>query len=226
MFAVVFRVHPASSQKKEEYLGFAQHLKPLLESIDGFVDNERFGSKRHEGWVLSLSTWRDEKAVVRWRTQGEHHRVQAQGRDHVFSDYHLSICEVTADTQPPQGMQVIEQRLDETAVAAGKALTITELTPPEGGGTFAAHPDLIPGHVGLDTRAAALVDYDIFESIYNPGKILLLGFWRTAADAAAWTPTTFAGVAKMRHRRLRNVRDYGMFERREAPQYYPDAKRQ
>jgi hypothetical protein len=35
-----------------------------------------------------------------------------------------------------------------------------------------------------------------------------------------------SGVAKMRHRRLRNVRDYGMFERREAPQYYPDAKRQ
>jgi heme-degrading monooxygenase HmoA len=226
MFAVVFRVHPGSSQKKEEYLGFAKHLKPLLESIDGFIDNERFASKRREGWVLSLSTWRDEKAVVRWRTQGEHHRVQRQGREHVFSDYHLSICEVTADTQPPPGMQVIEQRLDETAVAAGKALTITELTPPEGGGTFAAHPDLIPGHVGLDTRAAALVDYDVFESIYNPGKILLLGFWKTAADAAAWTPATFAGVSKLRHRRLRNVRDYGMFERREAPQYYPEVKQQ
>ena len=226
MFAVVFRVHPANAQKQDEYLGFAKQLKPLLEAIDGFIDNERFGSRRHEGWVLSLSTWRDEKAVVRWRTVGEHHRIQGEGRDHVFSDYHLSVCEVTADTGPPPGMQVLEQRLDETTVSAGKALTITELTPPEGGGTLAAHPDLIPGHVGLDTRAAGLVDYDIFESIYNPGKILLLGFWRSAADAAAWTPATFAGVAKMRHRRLRNVRDYGMFERREAPQYYPDAKRQ
>jgi heme-degrading monooxygenase HmoA len=226
MFAVVFRVHPGSSQKKEEYLGFAKHLKPLLESIDGFIDNERFASKRREGWVLSLSTWRDEKAVVRWRTQGEHHRIQCEGREHVFSDYHLSVCEVTADTEPPEGMQVIEQRLDETVVAAGKALTITELTPPEGGGTLAAHPDLIPGHVGLDTRAAALVDYDVFESIYNPGKVLLLGFWKTAAAAAAWTPATFAGVSKLRHRRLRNVRDYGMFERREAPQYYPEVKQQ
>jgi heme-degrading monooxygenase HmoA len=226
MFAVVFQVHPANAQKKEEYLGFAKHLKPLLEAIDGFIDNERFGSKRNEGWVLSLSTWRDEKAVVRWRTVGEHHRIQGEGREHVFSDYHLSVCEITSDTGPPQGMQVLAQRLDETAVGAGKALTITELTPPEGGGTLAAHPDLIPGHVGLDTRAAGLVDYDIFESIYNPGKMLLLGFWRTAADAEAWTPATFAGVAKMRHRRLRNVRDYGMFERREAPQYYPEVKRQ
>jgi heme-degrading monooxygenase HmoA len=226
MFAVVFRVHPANAAKKDEYLGFAKHLKPLLEAVDGFIDNERFGSKRNEGWVLSLSTWRDEKAVVRWRTVGEHHRIQGEGREHVFSDYHLSVCEITSDTEPPKGMQVLEQRLDETAVSAGKALTITELTPPEGGGTLAAHPDLIPGHVGLDTRAAGLVDYDIFESIYNPGKMLLLGFWRTAADAGAWTPATFAGVAKMRHRRLRNVRDYGMFERREAPQYYAEVKRQ
>ena len=44
MFAVVFRVHPGDSQKKEEYLGFAKHLKPLLEAIDGFIDNERFES--------------------------------------------------------------------------------------------------------------------------------------------------------------------------------------
>lgn len=224
MFAVVFRVHPADSQKKEEYLGLAKHLKPILESIDGFIDNERFESKRHSGWVLSLSTWRDEKSVIRWRTQGEHHRIQGEGRDHVFSDYHLSVCEVTADTQPPPGMKVVEQRIDETEVAAAKALSITELTP-EKGATLAAYPDLITGHVGLDTRAETLVDYDVFESIYNPGKVLLLNQWKSLADAQAWTPRSYAGVAQLRHRRMRNVRDYGMFERREAPQFYPEARR-
>jgi heme-degrading monooxygenase HmoA len=222
MFAVVFQVHPRDG-KKDEYLALAKHLKPILESIDGFIDNERFESKRRGGWVLSLSTWRDEKAVVRWRSQGEHHRIQGEGRDHVFSDYHLSVCEVTADTQPPHGLQVVEQRLDETAIASAKALAITELTPAEGG-TMAAHPDLIPAHVGLDPHAAGLVDYDVFESIYNPGKMLLLTSWKAAGDARAWTPTSFAGVSQLRHRRLRNIRDYGMFERREAAQYYPDAK--
>jgi hypothetical protein len=29
-----------------------------------------------------------------------------------------------------------------------------------------------------------------------------------------------------RFRRVRVVRDYGMFDRREAPQYYPDVKRE
>ena len=100
MFTVVFEVHPAPG-KKDAYLGLAKRLRPILETIDGFVDNERFASKRREGWVLSLSTWRDEKSVVRWRSQGEHHNIQGQGRNGIFSDYHLRVCEVTADSRPP-----------------------------------------------------------------------------------------------------------------------------
>ena len=64
MFVVLFEVHPAPG-KKDEYLTLAKQLKPLLEAIEGFVDNERFESASRDGWVLSLSTWRDEKALVR-----------------------------------------------------------------------------------------------------------------------------------------------------------------
>ena len=47
--------------------------------MDGFVDNIRYRSLTREGWILSLSGWRDEKAVVRWRTQMRHHEVQDKG---------------------------------------------------------------------------------------------------------------------------------------------------
>jgi len=90
--------------------------------------------------------------------------------------------------------------------------------------TFAAHSDVLPSHLAFDIHAAGMVDYDLFESIYNPGKMLLLSGWKTAEDSAHWTPKMFADAAKLRHRRARNVRDYGMFERREAAQYFPDAK--
>jgi len=223
MFAVVFEVHPAPG-KKDEYLGLAKRLKPLLEAVDGFIDNERFESQRREGWVLSLSTWRDEKAVVRWRSQGEHHGVQEQGRNGVFSDYHLRVCEVTADSHPPKGMQVVEQRLDVTEIGAAKALAITEISPAPDA-TFAAGLDLLASRLGFDTRAMGLTDYDVFESITHAGKMLLLSSWRTAEDAARWTPTKFAGVAELRHRLVRNIRDYGLFERREAAQYYPEVDR-
>jgi len=223
VFAIVFEVHPAAG-RKAEYLGLAKHLKPILQTIDGFIDNERFESKRREGWVLSLSTWRDEKAVVRWRSHGEHHKVQEQGRNGIFSDYRLRVCEVTADTHPPQGLQVIEQRLDATQTGSAKALAITEISPtPEA--TFAAHPELLAGRLGFEVRAQGLTEYDAFESITTPGKMLLLTSWKTAADAACWTPSAFVGVAELRHRRVRNVRDYGLFERREAAQYFPEVER-
>jgi heme-degrading monooxygenase HmoA len=223
MFAVVFEVHPRSG-KKDEYLGLAKHLKPILESMDGFIDNERFESKRREGWVLSLSTWRDEKSVVRWRAQSEHHKIQERGRFEIFSDYHLRVCEVVADTQPPEGLAVIEQRLDGTETGEAKALAITEVSPAPGA-ALSAHADLLPSHLGLDTQATGLTDHDVFESIYNPGKMLLLTSWKDADLARRWQPRSFAGVGALRHRCMRCIRDYGMFDRREAPQYYPDVDR-
>ncbi len=115
MFAVIFEVKPRQ-ERKDDYLALAKTLKPELEKIDGFIDNERFGSKRTEGLILSLSTWRDEKAVVRWRTLAIHHEIQAKGRAEIFEDYHLRVGEITADTQVPTGQKLQEQRLDETAV--------------------------------------------------------------------------------------------------------------
>lgn len=221
MFAVVFEVHPATG-KKDEYLGLAKHLKPILEGIDGFIDNERFESQRREGWVLSLSTWRDEKSVVRWRSQGEHHAIQGRGRSGVFSDYHLRVCEITADTHPSAKVAVAEQRFDETEVGIAKTLAITEITPTPGA-ALNAGGDQLPIHLGFDTRADGLTDYDMFESIYNPGKMLLLTSWKNPDVAGRWQPKSFAGVSEMRHRRMRNIREYGMFDRREAPQYYPAA---
>ena len=72
MFAVIFEVQPKKERWKD-YLDLAKQLRPKLEAIDGFIANERFDSTTIKGRVLALSTWRDEKAVVRWRTHGEHH---------------------------------------------------------------------------------------------------------------------------------------------------------
>ncbi len=65
MFAVIFEVEP-KPERRGEYLGLAASLKPALVRIEGFVDVERFTSTSDNGRVLSLSFWRDEKAVIRW----------------------------------------------------------------------------------------------------------------------------------------------------------------
>lgn len=57
MFSVIFEVLPAEG-RRDDYVGLAKHLKPILERVEGFVDNERFESQLRPGWVLSHSTWR------------------------------------------------------------------------------------------------------------------------------------------------------------------------
>jgi heme-degrading monooxygenase HmoA len=222
MFSVIFEVLPNAGQK-DNYLDYAKHLKPILESIDGFVDNERFESQLRPGWVLSHSTWRDEKSVVRWRSEGEHHAAQERGRFEIFQDYHLRIGDVIADTDPPKQAPIHPLRFDETEVGAGKFATLTEIVPRKGA-AFASQADLLPAHLGLDITNGVVANHDVWASIYNPGKLALLVGWKTAEAASRWMPNRIDGIEKLRHRCVRVIRDYGRFDRREAPQFYADVK--
>ena len=220
MFAVIFEVVP-KQERGDQYLDLGKLLRPELEKIDGFIDNERFASQRTKGRVLSLSTWRDEKAVIRWRTLAVHHKVQEKGRFEVFEDYHLRVGEITADNQVPAGQTLRQQRLDETEVGAAKYVTVSELPPHD---NEPATADL-PLELDLpEAGAQGLVDHDVYESLYVRSKLLLLGSWRDATAAEAWRPRVTRG-SEVRHRVVRVVRDYGMFDRREAAQYYPEVQR-
>ena len=96
MIAVIFEVRPAEG-RRQEYLDLAAALRPELERSDGFISVERFASLTDPGKVLSLSFWRDEDAVRRWRQFEPHRRAQAQGRGGVFADYRLRITAVIRD---------------------------------------------------------------------------------------------------------------------------------
>ena len=96
MIAVIFEVVPARG-RRDAYLGIAATLRPMLDEIDGFISIERFQSLVDPSKMLSLSFWRDEEAVRRWRTIEEHRWAQAAGRNEVFADYRLRIAHVVRD---------------------------------------------------------------------------------------------------------------------------------
>lgn len=222
MFSVLFEVHPKSEQW-DAYLGYGKMLKPELERVEGFVDNTRYRSLTRQGWILSLSGWRDEKALVRWRTQAKHHAVQEKGRSEVFRDYHLRVGQLTRDTRLPAGCALHEQRLDVTETGDATTVTLIDAKRPAQW-VNEARPDEVAEWLGLDTHAKGLRAWDVFDAVLTPGDIILLVSWRDQASAEA-----FESVVSLqegaRLRRVRVVRDYGMFDRREAPQYYPDVKR-
>lgn len=220
MFSVIFEVQP-KTELWGTYLGIAGGLRPELMQIDGFIDNIRYRSLTREGWLLSLSSWRDEKALVRWRTHALHHDAQERGRTEIFRDYHLRIGEVSADTAPPAGQRLAQQRLDETVAGAGTTVTLIDATR-AGEPVGDSPPEQVARSLGLAPDAAGLVAWDVFDAVLTPGDVILLMTWRSREAAEAFEAMPPAKAA--RHRRIRIVRDYGMFDRREAPQYYPDVR--
>jgi heme-degrading monooxygenase HmoA len=96
MIAVIFEVWPAEG-RENEYFELAAALRADLECMDGFISIERFQSLTSPGKYLSISFWRDEQALQRWRNLEEHRRAQAKGRAGIFSDYRLRVATVLRD---------------------------------------------------------------------------------------------------------------------------------
>jgi heme-degrading monooxygenase HmoA len=218
MFCVLFEVHP-KPDRWDTYLGYAKVLKPELERIDGFLDNIRYRSLTRRGWLLSLSSWRDEKSLVRWRIDPRHHEVQEKGRSDVFMNYHLRVGQLTIDTKPPQGYVLTEQRLDETAVGAGTTVTLISARWAPEKPTQQPAAEEIARWLGLVPDAPRLVGWDVFDAVLTPGDTILLLTWRDQLAAEVFERGAGTGK-RARLRRVRVIRDYGMFDRREAPQYY------
>ena len=223
MFSVIFEVQPQASQWNN-YLETAKSLKPSLEKVPGFVRNIRYRSLQRDGWILSLSDWQDEKALVRWRTRPSHHHAQENGRQSILADYHLRVGQVAADDNSGHGGQAAPSlpRGDLTEVGDGPVVSLLERTIP---------PDQLQGvrdeelarSLGLALPMPGLLSWDLFDAVLSPGDVILLCTWRD--EPAAWRFVATLGKdleQPQSHRVVRVIRDYGKYDRREAPQYYPD----
>ncbi len=220
MFCVIFEVQPRP-ELRETYFARGRWLRPELEQIDGFVENIRYCSLTRLGWLLSLSSWRDEKALVTWRTHARHHETQSFGRSRIFLDYHLRVGEVARDTRIPTGQVLRQQRLDETTAGAGTTVSLVSAVRPDDPLFSASGPEATARWLGLKREAPGLLSWDVFDAVLAPGELLLLLSWRDAHAAEAYETHGGAGDSEGRRlRRVRVVRDYGMFDRREAPQYF------
>ena len=96
MIAVIFEVVPREGHA-DAYFKLAASLREQLEAIDGFISVERFQSLTQPNKVLSLSFWRDEAAVQRWRELQSHRAAQQAGRQQHFADYRLRVAQVLRD---------------------------------------------------------------------------------------------------------------------------------
>jgi heme-degrading monooxygenase HmoA len=96
MIAVIFEFS-ADPGRRQEYLDLAAGLNAAVKDFDGFISIERFQSISDPQRFVSLSFWRDEEAVRKWRNVQKHRQAQARGRGGIFSAYRLRVCQVMRD---------------------------------------------------------------------------------------------------------------------------------
>lgn len=176
MFAVVFEVLPSPSGY-QRYLDTAAALRPRLDEIEGFVSIERFRCLSDPGWILSLSFWRHEAALVQWRGHGEHHAAQHAGRGGVFDDYRLRVVRMHDAFPATSPAPLIVLRDDPSEDAGGRR----------------------------------------FQSLADESKLIGL------ADAEAVAGEASAGRHRLHYGEV--LRDFGLFDRLQAPQQFPAVSR-
>ena len=96
MIAVIFEFTPVDG-RFTDYKSLAEGLAEDVRNFDGFISIERFESITHKGKFVSLSFWRDEEAVRKWRNLQKHREAQKQGRGGIFRSYRLRVAQVLRD---------------------------------------------------------------------------------------------------------------------------------
>jgi heme-degrading monooxygenase HmoA len=221
MFAVLMEAEP-HKERRGAYRASADMLRPELERAPGFVDDVRYRSLTRNGWILSLSGWRDEASVVGWHPRMRDDEAREGGWSDLLADYRLRVGEVMSDTRLPEGQKIEERRLDEPEIGHGTHLTLIDAKQtPEW--VAASNPQEMALYLGFDLYSYGdCISWDILDSLSNPGEIILLVSWKDARSANDHAATQIV-PDDARVRVVRVVRDETLFDRREATQSDPDA---
>jgi heme-degrading monooxygenase HmoA len=188
----------------DRYLDLAASLKPALNAMGGCLFIDRFRSLSRENLLLSYQIWQDEASMTAWRVDAGHHLVQEIGREKVFSDYRIRIAQVIHEARPGQPIWQPERRTPYNDPARRR-------------------PTYVIAWESSSAKIPAKTAWrgDSFESVYRDGYFAHLIDLPDHQSGLEFGPQLFADPTTQYFRIFEVMRDYGMYDRAEAPQYYP-----
>lgn len=189
--AVLFDVLPKSGFA-DTYFAMALGLRSIAEKNTGFISVERFKNLQRPDWYLSFSNWGDEESLANWRCQPDHASAQVCGRSLILEDYRLRVAtEMPAPSIPTE---------------LGKAERVMAYV-----GNFEAIKDALSTY----TPSNAVPRY--FQGVINPERGIALAECSTD-QAIQLNNDSKSDLFDVRCFSV--VRDYGMFDRAQAPQQF------
>jgi len=201
MLMLIFEVLP-KPDREAAYFEMAAALKPTLDDSGGLLFLDRSRSDDRPGWFLSHQYWRDEASMARWRANGAHHRAQVCGRTDILADYRLRVGQVIAEIGPD--LDVFGHG-HESAVAYDQ-------------GPRTARYILTVATRGHGVAVASGASR--FQSVYEPDLGICIIEVASRAEGENLL-STLASQPTVAIARLSLIsRDYGMFDRSEAPQFF------
>lgn len=218
MFSALLEVQPQRDEW-DVYLTRANMSRPEFEQAPGFVDNIHYSSLTRDGWILSLSGWRDEASVLGWHARM---RENEAGNKHILPDYRLRVGEITSDSGLPEGQSIVARQLDDTEATDSTYVTLIDAkqTPQW---VAANNPQEMALYLGFDLNSYGdCISWDIFDSLSSTGEIILLVTWKDARSAEDHAATQIVpGDARVRV--VRVIRDHAILFDCTAPEDHPDA---
>ncbi len=199
MIALFFEVTPKAGQD-DRYLEIAGSLRPELEKSGGVVFLDRFRGLSRPRTLLSHQIWQDEASLARWRANGRHYGAQTAGRTTVFEDYRLRVGPVVAAreaagtfSQSPVGIAYNDpsRRLERYMVV-----------------------------VRSEGRAFASTGGETWQSVYDAMRFAYVATVPDQLHGLALLHEAAADTCVSAAQLCLLSRDYGMFDRAEAPQYF------
>lgn len=77
--------------KSEQVAKLLSVLMNEVEKIDGYISKESFESRDNADKLISLSYWRDEKALEDWNKNRAHVFAMSKGKNELFNYYNIQI---------------------------------------------------------------------------------------------------------------------------------------
>lgn len=205
MIGLFFEVMPRPGHE-QAYFDIAAGLRPELDKNPGLLFIDRFKSLNRPRIVLSHSHWRDEASLAGWRSHAKHHAAQIAGRQQHFEDYRLRIGQLVCEWLPDAGhLRRIETSNSYNDLALQQERFMIASTAP--------------------TPIEAGAEIDVLASVSREREYIALAPAPSLPDGLQ-AVEQLASAGAMTSVRLYLVsRDYGMYERKEAPQYYAPVHR-
>ena len=202
MMSLFFEVE-VKPGRMEHYLTLAASLKPALDQMGGCLFLDRFKSLWRDNLRLSYQIWQDEGTMTAWRADARHHNVQTLGREKIFSDYRLRIAQVVHEARRGKPIWQPERRTpyNDPARRPPTYVLVTE-----------SNNAKLP--VRSDWRG------DTFASVYRDGQFAHLIDVPDQQSGVALADRLLADLTIEYVRIVEVIRDYGKYDRLEAPQYY------